>query len=179
MAEEPTTPTAILSEQTPEQQRAAIDHLAAIGTVASSWAVFEAVIDDLTLKLGNIPQDPGLCLTAQVSGHARKLDAYIAIARLRGADKFNGELETFAQETSPLAERRNRVVHDPWLLFFKDGAQRLETNARKKLRHQLVAMSKEDILKLANDITAHLNRFVDLHEKISAAVGTSTGTMQQ
>jgi hypothetical protein len=66
------------------------------------------------LMLAQIPQQTGLCLTAQIGGSARKLDAYIAIARLRGADKFMGELDALAKATTALSERRNRVVHDPW-----------------------------------------------------------------
>ncbi len=72
-------------------------HFAAVGAVASAWSTFELLLDAATLVLGNIPRQIGYCLTAQVIGAARKLDAYIAIARLRGANRFMKELDQFAK----------------------------------------------------------------------------------
>src|ERR1700719_460078 len=88
-------------------------HLAAIGMVASGWAGFEVLIDTFALQLARSRGSWGYCFTAQVIGPARKLDAYISVARLRGADKFIPELESFVKDTVGLGERRNRVVHDP------------------------------------------------------------------
>jgi len=125
------------------------------------------------LVLARIPQEAGLCLTAQIGGSARKLDAYIAIARLRGADKFIRELDALAKATAALAERRNRVVHDPWF-FFADRklTGRLEVTSRRPLRHEYVKVSKDELIRLLNDIAPHLARFVVLNNQIQGAVGT-------
>jgi hypothetical protein len=119
MAKAPLTPV-VGSPQFLTQSEEIRTHLATIGLVASSWAGFELAIDMSALAVANISQQVGLCLTAQISGSARKLDAYIAIARQRGADKnFLQELNTLAKETTALAERRNRAVHDPWFFLGK------------------------------------------------------------
>jgi hypothetical protein len=105
------------------------------------------VLTSSTLALGRIPVKVGFCLTSQVSGSARKLDAYIAIAQLLGADeKLVCELKAFAGRTTKLAGQRNRVVHDPWLVPTAKGvSQRLEITARKKLRHEYIAVSASEI----------------------------------
>jgi hypothetical protein len=163
---------ALLKGLSPAGRLSAVVYLSTIGAVASSWSGFEIALDLSTLMLAGIKTEPGLCLTAQVIGPARKLDAYIAIARLRGADKFMKELDAFAKEAVILAERRNRVVHDPWFLVAVDSPYRLETTVRRKLRHLRVEMSKEEILKINQDIENLLTKFYKLHNRIRSAVGT-------
>jgi hypothetical protein len=148
-------------------------HLAAVGLIASNWAGFELGLDKASLSLARIPETTGFCFTAQVIGPARKLDAYTALARLRGAKKFIGELDIFSQDTTKLAERRNRIVHDPWYVFVAQSSPcRLETTARRKLRHQFVQVTKDEILSIINDIDSHAKRFLALHLKIINAIGT-------
>jgi hypothetical protein len=71
---------------TPKQRSARREHYELIGTIASAWAALEATIDIQALRMAKIDIRPGLCFTAQMSGHGRKLDAYFACARLRGAE---------------------------------------------------------------------------------------------
>src|SRR6266446_9476014 len=104
MPKTPLTPV-VSSPQFLAQSEDTRSYLAAVGLIASNWAGFELSIDMSALMLAGIPQQVGLCLTAQISGSARKFDAYIAIARLRGADKFMGELDALAKATTALAER--------------------------------------------------------------------------
>ena len=58
-----------------------IDHYAMIGMIAAEWAYFESLIDRYTQRLAGIDDHVGTCLTSQIAGHARKLDAYIALAK--------------------------------------------------------------------------------------------------
>jgi hypothetical protein len=153
--------------------RAATLHLSAIGLVESGWAGFESMIDSYAILLAQIPYDVGLCFTAQVMGSSRKLDAYIALARLRGAAILAGDLEKFAKDTAGLAERRNRVVHDPWIAFSLEGGFRLEMTARRMLRHIIIETGTENVVQLANDITTHCGRLTDIHSRVLAAIGTS------
>lgn len=152
------------------------EHLSLIGLVAAAWSQFEADLDTYTIGLGRIPAWPGRCLTAQVIGPARKLDAYIAIARLQGADKFMGELEKFAKATAHLAERRNRIVHDPWLKIGAGTASRLESTARRKLRYELVEVPLDEMEKLVQDIGAHEDALIELHSRIEGHVAMAGKT---
>jgi hypothetical protein len=157
------------------QREASARHLSAVGAVASLWANFELTIDRNTVELGRLPVRAGHCLTAQIAGSARKMDAYIAIARLRGADKFADPLDKFSKDTASLAERRNRVVHDPWFFSEIDSAafaQRHEVTARRKLRLGFILVEMEEIARLASDIYRHMEAFAVLHHRISAVVNT-------
>jgi hypothetical protein len=129
-----------------------VKHLAAVGLIASSWAGFELAIDQAALGLARIPQNVGICFTAQSAGSARKFDAYIAVARLKGAESFAGELDKFAKAVASVAERRNRVVHDPWFIITADGKpHRYEATARRKLRSEYIHVTREEMEKLVND----------------------------
>jgi hypothetical protein len=155
----------------PEQFQFAANHFASIGIIASTWAAFEISLDIAALQLAGVTEKIGLCFTAQVIGPARKIDAYISVARERGATKFMGDLDKFAKDTIGLGERRNRVVHDPWQ-FQNGSAKRLEATARRKLRLELIEVSHAEITSLMFGIQGHQARFVDLHARILAEVET-------
>jgi hypothetical protein len=163
-------------ELPPEIAEETREHLALIGLVAATWAQFEADLDTYTIGLGRIPAWPGRCLAAQVIGPARKLDAYIAIARRQGADRFMGELEKFAKATTRLAERRNRVVHDPRLKIGAGTASRLESTARRRLRYELVGVPLDEMEALVREIRAHEDDLIELHARIEqhAAIARKT-----
>ena len=100
-----------------EEARAESRHYSAIGRVAAEWSLFETVIDNAAIDLAQVEYNAGICFTAQIAGSARKLDAFIALARFRGAPvKLVSDLCKFAQDVTGVAEQRNRIVHDPWLL---------------------------------------------------------------
>ena len=146
------------------------DHLAAVGLVATAWAMFEFQIDFSSLQLGKIPQSAGVCLTAQVIGPGRKLDAYIAIARLRGANKFMEELDKFARNAIQIGERRNRVVHDAWYLTGRSVPKRLEITARRILKAGFVESGTLQLIDLAVEIHDISNRFQDIHKRVMASI---------
>jgi hypothetical protein len=146
------------------------EHYAAIGRVAAEWSALESNLDFSALRLGKINHEAGVCLTAQVAGSGRKLDAYIAIAQLRGAKKVMiAKLHEFAKDTKGLAEQRNRVVHDPW-----QGSQnphRLEATARGKLKLEFVHVPTAAVLELSQKISVLAERFFHLNEEVRADVG--------
>jgi hypothetical protein len=61
-------------------------HSAAVGSVATHWALFEFLLDITVWSATKLEPRIGACLTAQISGHARKLDAVIGLTRTSGAD---------------------------------------------------------------------------------------------
>ena len=157
----------------PEIAHAAREHLALMGYVAALWAQFEADLDTYIIGLGKLPALAGRCVASQITAPARKVDAYIAIARLRGADIFIGELEKFAKATTSLAEQRNRVVHDPWVTLHEDGAERLESTARRKLRYEHVPFSLEQMDALVERIREHNDTLIDIHTRLELHVSAS------
>src|SRR5947209_6708165 len=81
-----------LGQQPPADQNAVMllfkqvrddGHYSAIGQVAASWSILEAIIDRRTHVLARIDPSTGICLTAQITGIMRKLDAYVSLAHLR------------------------------------------------------------------------------------------------
>jgi hypothetical protein len=156
-----------------------INHLAAVGSVAGHWAVMEMHIDVCALQLAGLGNEQvGLCFTAQITGSARKLDAYIAVAKLKGAEKTAAELDKFAKDTARLSEQRNRAVHDPWHIEKDQTPLRIEVTARKKLRLKMVPVSTEELLSLTKSIRAHAERFLKLNEAIKAEIASLPETPQ-
>jgi hypothetical protein len=122
------------------------------------------------------PYDVGFCFTAQIAGSARKIDAYIALAQLRGAKQNINSLHDFAKNTTSLAERRNRIVHDPWIVeggLTEAHPKRFEITARRKLRSLLVDVPTVDVHKCASDIRDHKHQFDVLHERVIFEISTT------
>lgn len=135
------------------------EHYALIGKVASNWALFETSLDFLIWKIAKVPDKTGACLTTQIAGAARKLDAIIALVRLnRGDEKLISQLNKLAETQRGLAERRNRVVHDHWI---QRGGEpfRLEMTARKVLKFEPVKVSAKELGDLADEIMKMTNNF--------------------
>jgi hypothetical protein len=150
-------------------QGAEHNHYAAIGRVAAAWSYLEATIDSGSIRLADIDPRTGICLTAQIAGTGRKLDAYISLARLRGIPPaLIKQLNAFANDTNGLGERRNRSVHDVWLFKHPDSPERLEATARKLLRFQYIPTSTEDLLGLGREIYYLTRRFGALSEAVEA-----------
>jgi hypothetical protein len=170
-ASEPDALDRLLTDLLPGDAEKVIRHRAWIGQIAGLWAAFEHSIDSFAINLAGIPADVGYCFTSQVIGPARKLDAYIALARLCGAERFIKELNKFAESATALAERRNRAIHDPWLLFDGRTLFRVEITARRVLRNRIVPVSESEMEKLVDDLEALQLRFVTIHENIKSSIG--------
>jgi hypothetical protein len=144
-------------------------HYAAIGRVAAAWSFFEATIDTASLELADLEGKVGVCFTAQIAGSARKLDAYIALAKLHGiTPRMAKSLHKFATDTKALSEIRNRTVHDVWFFNHPGIPERFEATAQKAVRLQYVPTSTESLLKLARDINDHCDKFSELSTQVLA-----------
>jgi hypothetical protein len=89
----------------------------AIGKVASEWAYYEHLLDDIIKTL--IITDPKLVasITAQIMGVSNRYRAIIALCTVHGLSKKVLEKVQSAQNRSfEPQERRNRIVHDPWFM---------------------------------------------------------------
>jgi hypothetical protein len=139
---------------------------AAIGKVAEAWAAVELVIDQGCWVLAAVEDIKGACLTSQVMGSARKLDAFIALVRLRGGDDaLVKRLNKFAERARGLQEQRNRIVHDPWLVLTEDGVpQRYEVSARRVARMTTIPTPTSEVSKLCDQIEQLLEELLALRE---------------
>jgi hypothetical protein len=132
-------------------------HYAAVGKVASSWALFETLLDITVWRFSNIDPKIMACVTSQVSGSGRKLDAVISLIRHIHGDAAVAPFNKFSEQTQRLAERRNRIVHDAWLI--KDGVpSRIEFTARKRVVVEAIAVDTVALTKLTEEIVSHIEK---------------------
>ena len=148
----------------------ALCRFGALGFVANTWAAFERTIDIYTLEIGGIKKDPGLCLTTQILGSGKKLEAYIAVVKLRCGDIYSKELEIFWKDTQKLQERRNRLIDDQSLIFRHIKKSRFELTAARKFRQEAIEENTDTILKFADYIFKHDSRLTELHDEIFASL---------
>lgn len=152
-AEEPKWLGDMFSAEAMAASQSEHNHYAAIGRVAAAWAFFEAGVDTACIRLADITSESGVCLTAQIAGIGRKLDAYISLARLRPLPKeLIDRLDKFAQRAQGMSEKRNQLVHDIWFFNHPEPPERLQATARKLLKFEYVPTKTADILATAREI---------------------------
>jgi hypothetical protein len=97
-------------------------HYTIIGRVACRWATLEALIDGVIADLAQCGAEEMTCVTAQLIGPAKRMDALIALFTPRkGSDGLRKQLKAFQGRIQQLGEDRNKVVHDPLLLNEETG----------------------------------------------------------
>jgi hypothetical protein len=162
MAKEPDeTPGEILLDLLP------FEYAEEIGHVVAGWARLEHDIDEMVWALAEIEdQNIGACLTAQFSTVHARLNALLALARLKGYSEFQiARLNKFREHATALAERRNRIVHDPWLSSWaiKGGRSsktyRLHKTARSKLDFDYKPVTLEQLKALRKEIDETIKQF--------------------
>lgn len=130
-------------------------HYAQIGRVAAQWAYFETVIDGWLHTFANVKAHVGVCFTAQFLGPRARIDAFIALVKQSGASKrWNQQLEDFAKDVVAIGEKRNRAVHDVWVLNEPSQPIRLEFSARRKVRIEQIPASTDSLKELVFKIAA-------------------------
>jgi hypothetical protein len=107
-----------MSERLDERLSLSIDdtHASALGRVAAAWAAFEYVIKTHICIIGNFPIDTGACVIANMPIGAL-MDAFQAMVNLSNPNKkLSKEIEKFSGATVGLSKRRNRAIHDTWIV---------------------------------------------------------------
>jgi hypothetical protein len=158
----------------PESMSLDIDekHAAAIGLVAAAWAVFEYVVHVSLCLLADFPFETGVCVTTQMGIH-NVLNAFSDLVSISGASKETmKEVEKFIGRTYLVAQKRNRAIHDTWMLG-KDSKQhyRLELTAYKKLVYEFKVEDDSVLLATLSDIKDHIGRFTALYEIVTSDHG--------
>lgn len=149
----------------------------AIGKVASNWAALELLVSNALWQLAKIDDEPGACLTAQIGNIGRMLDALTALVRLRGgSEKSLSKIAGFAEKTFGLSTKRNRIVHDPWVVTGTLEPSRLEVSARKKLIYGYQIMPTTEVNAVVDAIADHTDRFEEIMDAVFAELEPSPGT---
>lgn len=165
------------------EAKAALDkgHYAALGKIASAWASFELAIDRQIWKLAGVTNSIGACVTGQLIGHAKRLDALTCLVRLHGgSDKLIASISSFGQSSYNVAEERNRAMHDPWFVNHETGnIARLQISAKKELKFGLEMQSADELLTIVAKIEDRVSRFSEIGRAIEAELGPFPRTPPQ
>ena len=94
-----------------------------------------------------------------------------AVAQLHGVTKNVRALHKIAKDTAAIAERRNRIIHDPWLFDTEGAPRRFEVTAKKKLRSLAVPVPTDKVWDLAEEIREQCVRIDQLHKEVMAELG--------
>jgi hypothetical protein len=137
------------------------EHYAAIGKVASNWAVLERLIDSAIWGLSGADDEEGACLTAQLPSIGRRLDTFNSLIRLRkGSAELMSQINIFTRKANEAARRRNRIVHDPW------GAERhtllphrFQITADPIPVFRYKAVPTDEVIKVVEEIADLINEF--------------------
>jgi hypothetical protein len=144
------------------------EHAAAIGRVAAAWASFELAVNMHICILANFPVEEGMCVIAQIFSTPSRIRALLSLVHLSGGSKtLLKKLTNFEQRTHALAEKRNRIIHDPWMIG---------TETRKHYRLEITAMrtfvfahkieDKPYLDKVAQEIKTHQDNLFALWQDI-------------
>jgi hypothetical protein len=151
------------------------EYASEIAYIISGWAQLEYEMDALIWELAGLSDTPsiGVCLTAQFSTVNVRLNALISLAKVRNVPEFKiSKLNRFRERSGALADRRNRVAHDPWLGSYDDEMRnlqnmyRLQRTARGKLDHEYKMVPIEELQGLKKEIEEAHRHFRDLAYEI-------------
>lgn len=97
-----------------------------IGRVATEWANLEHSLDIVIWSLLGGSKRAAACVTSQLMGATPRFRSVIALVKMSLLDdEMKKELiqhfERLLNKTYGVADKRNRIIHDPWFTF--DGTQ--------------------------------------------------------
>jgi hypothetical protein len=142
--------------------RMQVTHAAALGRAIATWANFEFEVDEVTWALARLEPEQGACLTAQYSTVAQRFDALLSLAAFeKVGQKHIDKLNEIRNKALAIANKRNRIAHDPW--FYGHESQkhyRLNKTAKGKLDFAYKAVTEEELKAIETefiDITARFH----------------------
>ena len=154
-------------------------HYTVIGRVASTWGILENLLNGCISDLALCDEQHMACVTSQLIGPARRMDALIALFVYRGgSEPLRQKLKNFQGRIQSLAEDRNRIVHDPIVVLKKTGkVHKALATARGALKYEIIPASIENMERTAKRITDANIEFSALEEEIAAEM-TELGQKQ-
>jgi hypothetical protein len=90
------------------------------------------------------------------------------LAQLQGVRASHiTKLRKFRDKAGSLADRRNRIAHDPWFFGFETKKlYRLQKTARAKLEFNYKYVAEDELNELEAEIVSTMDRFRDLRAQI-------------
>jgi hypothetical protein len=128
----------------------------AIADVISSWARFEYRIDEAIWRLAGLEPEAGACITCQLTTVASRFSAFTALAQMTGWEDFKiKKLNKLKDKAFAIAEKRNRVAHDPWFMAYKSkNHYRLQKTAKGRLEYVYKIVPEAELMQIRNDAEA-------------------------
>jgi len=141
---------------------------AAIGRVVAAWAMVERDISDTICDVAGINREIGACITAQINTVMGRLEALIALSKLLNAPAGSiTKLNRFKERARVLADRRNRIAHDPWLQDIETSEHyRFEVTARSRLIYEPKPETLEALKALEDEIRELDKRFLVIRVEV-------------
>lgn len=125
----------------------------AIAMAISEWARFEYRLDQAIWELAEIEPEIGACITCQLPTVVSRFNALIALTKSLEWNELEIKKITKLQgKSQEIADKRNRVVHDPWFIAYKSGEHyRLQKTAKGKLEYIYKAVTIEELESIKSD----------------------------
>lgn len=144
------------------------DHAVAIANAIAAWARFEYEIDEFIWELACLEPEQGACLTAQFQTVATRFNAFIALARVQKiTEQHVKRINSMRARSDALAEKRNRLVHDPWFYgYYTKENYRLQRTAKATLVHRYELVTAKEIEEIQGQIEKLLNDFRDVRTDV-------------
>lgn len=157
-----------LPGETSKKTRNISDAREIIGKAASDWATLEFLMNNLIWTLADVPPAYGACLTAQIYSIDGRIKALLSLLELRKADKTSmGRVKKFADAVRGPAEKRNRLVHDPWGFGINTGEpSKIEVTANRRLVFKMRRMAIADMAKDGIAVAEAVGTFLLIRDHI-------------
>lgn len=142
----------------------------AIGKVANAYSQLEFSMNDAIWELANVERAAGVCMTAQMIGPGPRNRCLLALLKFRKApQKIIEEFNKIGNKIEGLAARRNRFVHDPFVLEQETGQiARMEATADKHVSYGFMGTDVAKLTELAIEIDYAANEFDQLYLRACA-----------
>jgi hypothetical protein len=146
-----------------------------IARVASVWARVEYDVSVSIWLLADVRPAMGACITSQVFTLRSKLDALLALAKLRRVDAaIIKRINKFADDARGGQEIRNRIIHDQWLKdqLNPDQMGHMRITAAKVLEFEIKPVIFDELLTDLEKLEDMQRRFLTIRQEIEAALPT-------
>ena len=101
----------------PSSEELLAEHLRLVGTITALWAQLEAFVDYVIWEIVDAPHGLIAAVTSQVgSTHAKFRVLLSLLDTMEASESLKKKVRVFDSEMNPLLEKRNRAVHDDWVV---------------------------------------------------------------
>lgn len=166
-----------MTEKFKSIERSPSNHMEYVGLISSQWATLEFYINSTIHVLAGVKHEVGACMTANLGSIHMKLRTLQALLELYEVNpKLLKEIKKFQDRVSGTADKRNRVVHDPWLPIISptlSGMGQFISKADRKGREfgsKMIPLS--DLVTTNREIMERIDEFMELRKKIKVELPT-------